>query len=365
MKKSNSRKLHHAMCISLIFMLSVILLSLPPIKSAYAASIWSCSNMAGVRTSITQTLVLQRDESVLIGDREYTGLTRNISCSDVATSDQDKNTLLRVAFKLQGNTGIEIEYTDPSTGALVLTSPRFKDSGLAYAIGAYVGGVRKYISGQLPMTTFVPAWGGYGFEIPLQSHDYVTGMSYYPTITPFITIMPSHISKPKVGTYTISGIYADALGSDLGDIYTAGNDQYNMTINIIESACSVKTFHNINITWPALSPWTISEGEGGAENKVAPITINCGSTRTPTKVTVTADNILNATNGMINTTLNHLGLALTWASNGQRVPLNQELSYSILGDQDLSIAAKPMSVGSTNIPAGDFNATVTMSIEYR
>lgn len=364
MKKVNNSHPHSAITITLVFILSAFLFSVGYVKPAKAFTS-QCVPSGYVRTlTVNTTYVLQRDETVLAGDKEYAFPANNIVCSDYTKSD--KTTIPRLFIVADSNTGNVLEGVSPTLdGAIVINNVQsLQDSGFSYSIGAYVGGVRKYINGQTPAGAYASGWNGYGMEIPMTSHDNVTGNTYFPVVTRVVTIMPSTTRKPKAGTYRASTMYLTMITSNyyMNDNYFVALD---ITIKIIESACSVKTYRNINVTWPALSPWTISEGDGGAEKKVAPITINCGTTRTPTKVTVTANNILNAANGMINTSLNHLGLALTWASNGQPVPLNQELSYDILGDQDLSIAAKPISVGGTDIPAGDFNATVTMSIEYR
>ncbi|NLS56146.1 fimbrial protein [Hafnia alvei] len=145
----------------------------------------------------------------------------------------------------------------------------------------------------------------------------------------------------------------------------SGYLRFNATIIINSATCAVSTAHDMNFTWPQLSPSQIENGS--AEVKNAPIGMSCSTTdeKKPVTVTVTSANgYANASDGVINTNKSNLGIKLTWADSGEVIPLNKGLLMNAYNESNFSINAKPVSTSSKKISAGDFETTVTISFDY-
>ena len=141
--------------------------------------------------------------------------------------------------------------------------------------------------------------------------------------------------------------------------------RFYVTIIINSATCTVSTAHDMNFTWPQLSPSQIENGS--AEVKNAPISMSCSTTdeNKPVTVTVTSANgYANASDGVINTNKSNLGIKLTWADSGEAIPLNKGLLMNAYNGSNFSINAKPVSTSSEKISAGDFETTVTISFDY-
>lgn len=142
----------------------------------------------------------------------------------------------------------------------------------------------------------------------------------------------------------------------------------NLNFHVANSTCQIITAHNMAFVWTSLSPSEISNGS--AESKTAPVTMQCSNAGgiEPVAVTFTSSGgTYDAAQGIVKTNLANLGLQLTWASNGQPVVMDKEITFPALSTstEDLSVNAKPVQLGSTSVGGGSFSTQVTMNVEYR
>src|SRR5471032_1137632 len=121
MKKVNNSHPHSAITITLVFILSAFLFSVGYVKPAKAFTS-QCVPSGYVRTlTVNTTYVLQRDETVLAGDKEYAFPANNIVCSDYTKSD--KTTIPRLFIVADSNTGNVLEGVSPTLdGAIVINN---------------------------------------------------------------------------------------------------------------------------------------------------------------------------------------------------------------------------------------------------
>lgn len=159
--------------------------------------------------------------------------------------------------------------------------------------------------------------------------------------------------------------YSDAAETILLNAYTL---DLNLKLIVTATSCSVTTPKNISINWPSLSVSDIKNGS--AAGKTAPVTVDCEGTGTtePMDVFLSSNNgSADAPGGVINTSSNNLGLKLTWADGGAAIPLDStfKLPLPATGStKNLAIVAKPVATGTGQIAGGDFNTTLTMTIQY-
>lgn len=142
----------------------------------------------------------------------------------------------------------------------------------------------------------------------------------------------------------------------------------NLNLTIKNSSCQIITQHNMAFTWPNIRPSEIINGS--VAKQTAPVTMACSQSTgaSPVAITFTSSNgSSDAANGVVKTSLENLGLQLTWASNGQFIPLDKEIDFPAIASatEDFSVNAKPVQIGSGKINGGNFSTIVTMSVEYR
>jgi len=159
--------------------------------------------------------------------------------------------------------------------------------------------------------------------------------------------------------------FTDAAATNIANMYMM---DLNLQLIVTATSCSVTTPKNVSINWPSVSVTDIKNGS--ATEKTAPVTVNCQGTGTtsPMDVFLSSNNgSADAQGGVINTSSNNLGLKLTWADGGAAIPLDStfQLPAPAAGStKNLAIVAKPVATGTGQIAGGDFNTTLTMTIQY-
>lgn len=199
--------------------------------------------------------------------------------------------------------------------------------------------------------------------------DIQHGDSNIDFIASFFTESAKNIAP---GSYDLSIPQAFNILEYTGPNQTGFVDYMSLNINVrlivTASGCAVITPKTIMINWPSISVHDVIFASSVA--KKAPITVDCegSGTSSPMDIYLSSGNgSFNASDGIINTSTDSLGIKLTWADSGAVIPLDRTFQMAAPASgttKDLSIMAVPVATRSPNIASGDFNSTLTMTIQY-
>lgn len=217
--------------------------------------------------------------------------------------------------------------------------------------------------------------GGKGFYVAFGIRDstgdhYWTGGSLKITQRNFRVIMSvftSDSGTDKTGTMDKTGTLAEIRHHRQGSTAVSMVNAH-IDIAIKESACIMQNSLSQAFHWDNITPSSIINGS--VTTQQAKVTIKCsGSELHSMMFKLMADTGSDdASEGVLKTDLNNLGIKLTWAGSGNTIPFDKEMVFP--GDTstnllDFSINAQPVSINGGAIPGGTFRGAATMIIEYR
>ncbi|TBM28792.1 fimbrial protein [Hafnia paralvei] len=255
---------------------------------------------------------------------------------------------------------------DEYLGDSIYCSITFLNNSTFYNINSFV---------DMPEYTAFKIIGGQGFYVAFGIRDskgdhYWSGGSLKINERNFRVIMSIFTPESgtdKIGTLDKSGTLATLRHRQQGsEVFTAVNAHINISIK--ESACIMQNSLNQAFHWDNITPSSIINGNVSTQQ--AKVTIKCsGSELHSMMFKLMADTGSDdASEGILKTDLNNLGIKLTWADSGNTIPFDKEMVFP--GDtsnnlKDFSINAQPVSINGGAIPGGTFRGAATMIIEYR
>ncbi|HHQ6632451.1 TPA: hypothetical protein ACSTL1_003967 [Serratia fonticola] len=166
----------------------------------------------------------------------------------------------------------------------------------------------------------------------------------------------------------IMGALSLRANSDGQIVATKCTGQQNFTITPVPPAtgCKISSPASLAVQWGNISASAINSRT--TPEKVAAVTIDCGSNSFPIYTTLTNSNgDSSAINGLMKTSSGRIGISAKWNASGIAIPLGTKQSWpSLSGQRDFSIkyALTPLAVIGQE-SAGAFSTINTLSIEYR
>ncbi|TWE02853.1 hypothetical protein FB481_10880 [Pseudomonas sp. AG1028] len=135
--------------------------------------------------------------------------------------------------------------------------------------------------------------------------------------------------------------------------------EYNFKLTVASTSCSVLSPQSVDLSFGSISGADLSK-----QSRSTSIVVNCPVSKLAGVYLVPSQGVVNASNGISQTTLSGLNMQALWSDTSRPVELSTARNMQLLaGNNALNLTFKPQ-LASSQSPAGAFQSQYTLVINY-